>query len=392
MLRLTLSQLLIGTTLIAIVLVFTQTEGCGRRFTMIESLSFSSDDSRIVVTKLNARNALTPMKLYKANVSRTVSWLDASNGNSDGLLHQDFKSGNCGPAFHLWRVGRTSALCNPSNNQVAMSAFGGGDITRNVGTARANVTTLQHPAYNIAYSNSGRFLAASGMDELTVLDTENDIVAMRVQSNDLPFLDASLMSFTNDDMCVILAGHSGVNIWNIATATKRSTVIKGFESWINFIVAAPNNSLVVCSDDWVRRYDFDGNVVATFDDRGANLCSISADGMRLAISGYGGLAIYDLSSNRLLRSLSFQGVTALALSCSGDELVVGDNNGRVTLIDTRTGARQWTSSPHGRYRWPWTLPGAFLVAWIYVVWRLFRRQKIVDTHHLEALPEQETVR
>jgi WD40 repeat protein len=222
--RFTLSQLLMGVAFVAIVLGFTHTEGCGRRFSMIESLSFSSDDSAIAVAKLSARDAQTPWKLYIADVSRTISWLDAATGKSRGQIHQDFRPGNCGPAFALWRVGRTSALCNPSNDQVAMSAFGGGDITRNAGTSEPTVVSLQHPACNIAFSKSGRFLAASGGEQVTVLDTLSDTVVMRIQARDLPFLGASLMSFTNDDSPIALGGDSGVHIWEIATSTQRSTV------------------------------------------------------------------------------------------------------------------------------------------------------------------------
>jgi WD40 repeat protein len=373
--RFTLSQLFMGIALIAIALAFTQTEGCGRRFAMIESISFSSDDSRIVVTKLNARDARTPMKIYKANVSRTVSWLDVSTGKTGGVIHQDFKAGNCGPAFRLWRVGRISALCNPSNDHVAMSAFGGGDITRYFDVAKPKVVSLKHPAFNLTYSRSGRFLAASGNCELTVLDTENDTVVMRIQANDDPFLGASLMSFTNDDTGIILAGDSGVHAWDIAAATQRSTVIQGREPWIRAIAVAPDDTLVVCSDECVRRYDIGGKAVATLADKGAYLCSIAGDGKRLAVAHDGHVTIYNLDANTALDSLPLGGTTALALSSNGNELAVGDYNGRVKLIDRGTGAQRWSSNPPGRHRWPWTLPGVFLVAWIYVAWRLSRRQK-----------------
>jgi WD40 repeat protein len=280
------------------------------------------------------------MKFYKANVARTVSWIDASDGINRGLIHQDFKSGNCGPAFRLWRVGRTSVLSNPSNDHVAMCAFGGGDVTRNVDTAEPIAVSLQHPACNIAFSNSGRFLAASGMYELTVLDTEDDTVKMRVQANDLPFLGASLMSFTTDESRIILVGDSGAHLWDIPTSTQRSTVIEALEPWINAIAVTPNDNLIVCSDDWVRRYDFDGTIVASLADKGAYLCSVARYGDRFAISADGELKIYDLNSNRILHSLSLQGATALAMSSTGNEVAVGDYNGRVAVIDTETGMRR----------------------------------------------------
>src|SRR6185437_10449374 len=180
-----------GTALIAIGLASVQAEGCGRRFTMIEGLSFASGDSGILVTKLTGRDARTPFKFYKADIARTISWLEVSAGDKRGIIHQDFKPGNCGPAFHLWRAGRTTALCSPSGDQVSMSAFGGGDVTCNVGSRKSKVIPIQHRALNIAYSKSGRFLTASGRDGVTVIDTQDDAAAMQVQASGLPFLGAS---------------------------------------------------------------------------------------------------------------------------------------------------------------------------------------------------------
>lgn len=382
--RFTLSQLLMGVALIAIILAFTQTEGCGTRYTMIETLSFTSDDSRIAVTKLNARDARTPLKFYMANVARTISWLNASDGVNRGLIHQDFKSGNRGPAFQFWRVGRTSVLCNPSNDHVAMSAFGGGDVTRSVDTSKPTVVNLQHSACNIAYSKSGRFLAASGMYELTVLGTEDETVKMRVQANGLPILGASLMSFSNDESRLIEVSHSGVHVWDIPTSAHRSTVIQGLEPWINAIAVTPDDNLIVCSDDWVRRYDFTGQIVATLSEKGAYLCSIANGAERLSICADGELRVYDLNSNAVLRSMSFQGATALAMSSTGEGLAVGDYNGRVALIDTATGVQRWNATPLGRYRWPWTLPAGFALVWIYVAWRVLRRQRIAHSAHAET--------
>ena len=370
----TLSQLLMGTALVAILLGFTQTEGCGTRYMMIESLSFMPDGSRIVVTKLACRDARTPFKFYKANVSRTISWLDISEGNRHGIIDQDFKPGNCGPAFHLWRIGRTPTLPNPSTAHVTMSAFGGGDVTCGVDSEKPVIMPFQRPVSSIAYSPSGRFLAASGMDEVTVLDTRNETVATRVPTIDLPFLSASLMSFTTDDTRIVVADSSAVFVWDLAASRPVSTVFRGLEPRINAIAVAPDNTLIVCSDRWVRRYEFGGKVVATLCDNGGYLCSVSARGNRLAVCGEDQLTIYDLSSNSVLRSLWFPHATALALSAAGDQLAAGDYNGGVALISTKTGVQRSCSNPPGRHRWPWTLPAVFLVGWLVcVALRLSRR-------------------
>lgn len=372
-------QLPMGVALVGIVWFFTQTEGCGTRYKMIESLSFSHDDSAIAVSKLNARDARTPSKCYKANVSRTVSLLDVSTGNSRGPIHQDFEAGNCGPAFVVWRMGRTSVLFNPANDHLAMSAFGGGHVTRNVGTAETTVLPFEYPIYNIAYSKSGRFLAASGRDHVSVLDTQNDTAVMQVEASGDGFLDASLMAFSNDDRQIYVAGMLGVDAWDIATSTHHSTVFKVTEHSIQAIATAPDDTLVVCTDDWIRRYELTGQVVATLSDSETCVCSVGGNGNRLAVSTPGEVTIYDLRSDSIAHSLPFRGATAVALSSTGDQLAVGDFRGRVTLIDTETGEHRWNSDPPGRYRFPWTVPAVFLFCWIYVAWRLSRPRMSVDS-------------
>ena len=337
-------------TLIATCLVFTQIEGCGRRETMIETLSFSSDDSRICVTKLNAQDAQTPMKHYKQNVSRTISWLNAADAKSGGILHQDFKPGNCGPAFGLWWVGRTSVVCNPANGQLAAADFGGGDFTIDVGAERPVVVTLKQPVSNLAFSKSGRFLAASGISEITVWDNKINAAAMRVDQDNFGFLNAALMAFTDDDTRIVAAGFQGVHVWDIATAMKVSTIIHGSKPSVSAIVVAPDDTLVVCSSQGVQRYDFAGNVVKSFSGRIGCLCAISATGQHLAVGGHDEITVFDLLSNEAVRTIPYEGATALALSSHGDELAVGNSEGRVTLIDTLTGHRRWDNSPAARYR------------------------------------------
>src|SRR5262249_52120795 len=130
--RFTATRFLMGAALVVILLGFIPAEGWGTRYQMIEGITFSSDNSRILVTKLAARDACVSGKFYKADVSRTISWLDAATGKDRGVILRDFKPGNCGPAFQLWRMGRTSAVCNPINDEVSVTTFGGGNVVRNL--------------------------------------------------------------------------------------------------------------------------------------------------------------------------------------------------------------------------------------------------------------------
>src|SRR5689334_23085800 len=103
----TLKESLYVLFLIAVSMVLGCPLGWSTHYAMIESLSYSPNNARILVSKLNAVNAGTPMKAYKADVSRTLCWLDVADGKSSRVIHQDLKPGNAGPAFKLWRVGRT---------------------------------------------------------------------------------------------------------------------------------------------------------------------------------------------------------------------------------------------------------------------------------------------
>ena len=369
--RFTLTQLLVGTALFAILLVFTQSEGCGTRYSTIETLSFSSDDSRILVTKLTARNARTPGKIYKSNLARTVSWVDTLTGAGRGMVHQDFKPGNSGPAFRYWWVGRTSVVCNPTDDRIAFSGFGGGDLT--YGAAQTSQTTipLAQPASNLTISNSGRFLAASGAYHLTVLDTSTLKPALQTQVGDSPlFLGASLLSFNTDDTLLIAVGDDGAQVWDVATATQTATIPIDSESLVRSIAVMPDDSVVICSDSSTKRYDLSGSLLNTINETGGCVCAASRTSNTLAISDGETVRLCDATDGTTKRILSTSGVMSFAVSSDDKYLVTGDYDGNVELYDLLTGTRKWGSTPPGRHRWPWTIPATILGIWCWITYRL----------------------
>ncbi len=372
--RISLLSLFMGMSLIIIIYAFTLAEGRGTRSAMIESLSFSADDSRILVTKLNSRFGWKSMRSYLADSSRTVSWLDASDGKGLGLIHQDFEPGNLGLGLRFRRYGRTTVLCNPANDGLSMTTFGGGDVILNADSANPTVVSFQYPSLHLASSPSGRLLAASGNYHLTVLDTQDYSVKMRVQANDLSSLRAPLMSFSNDESRIFTVDNYGAYAWDISTAKRLATLIQGDRLSIQAIAVTPEDDLVVCSEEWVRKYGLNGEVLTAIEDKGAALCVMPRAGNLLALYGDDQLRIYDLQSNSMLHMFTYRGVTALAMSSSGDQLAVGDLEGRVALINTSTGERQWHSTPPGRCRWPWTWPATLLLLWVCVAGWLLRRR------------------
>ena len=330
--RFSLTQLLMGTALIAILLVFTQTEGCGTRYTLIETISFSSDGSRIVATHLTARDARTPMKRYKSNVARTISWLDSTTGANRGIIHQDFKPGNSGPAFRHWRVGRNSVVCNPADSRIAFSAFGGGDVTYGADHTSRTTFALTHPAANLAISHSGRLLATSGNYGLTVVDISTQKPVMTAQTGDMPFLGASLMAFTNDDSRLATAGDSGVVVWDTAAGTRTSQILVDSEPWIEAIAVMPDDSVVICTDASVNRYDLSGKLLNTIAVTGGYVCAAPNNTDTLAVSDGHTVMLYSITNGETLRTLPLSGAMSLAFSPNDNHLLAGTYDGNVACL------------------------------------------------------------
>ncbi len=380
--RFSLMQLFMGTTLVSILLAYTQVGGCGRQINVIECVSFSSDGSRIVVSELSARDSpQNPGKGYWADVSRTVSLLDASKGTSEGIVRQDFKPGVCGPMFGLWRTNRASAVFCPRLELIVALDFGGGNITYYDPDLQQKpiVTQLQRPAANFAVSRYGQLVAASGGDEIAIFEVKTNNAVMRIQATDLPYFGSSLLAFSNDESRIAVVSNAGIHVWDIATGAQSSTVFQGLNPLVHTIAMAPDETLLVCSGEWIRRYDFSGNLVSTLSNlKSGRGCRVSRDGRMAAFIEDGNVVIHYLLSENECKSVPFGFATALEFSPDSQSLAIGDYEGKVTLIDVHTGICRWSSSPTDGRDWPWTWPTCLLVVWGVIAWRKSRRGQLRD--------------
>ena len=297
MVQFNLSQLLLGFALVAIASLIPQTEGCGSRYTQIESVAFSPDESQLLVSRLDARDSRTPMKFYKADVSRTVSVIDLSDGSTSAILDQQLKSGNQGAAFGLWWHSRTS-VDFVADGSVVIQAFGGGTIdclSLNGEQPPRQLKSLNHTSTNLAGAATANLIVASDSDQVSIIDPIADAAVHRIAVQGCPFLHASRFSFSTAHGLIALGTYDGVYIWDYGDpANTLKTIVAADDNLIHGVYFLPDESLVVLSDQWLRRYDNDGNIIRTLPEPSDySVCSVSSDGSLIASTTYDQISIHE---------------------------------------------------------------------------------------------------
>ncbi len=340
-------SVIVTITVIAIVVGVSQFRGCDSRFLMIDSLAFTPDDSLVTVAKVAVEDDQTAFKRYFINPVRTVSQLAVINGTLQTILQEDFEPGTQGILRRWSYPGRMSVCTSPASGLVAVTAFDGNEVTYGAGRWNSKVIHLEHGPHNITFSSSGRYLAASGNCEVSILDTSTGKIVTRIAlpEGDPPFIEASFISFADDEIRIVIASAQDVSMWNILTGTKEATIVDGGAHGFYAMAVAPNDTLVLCTYDGVKRYDFTGRIVATLGQAPRKLCCLSADRSRLAVYGHPHLEVYNLKSNVLQMTFAKRDVTAIALSSDGSQMAVGDELGQVSLLNLKDGTRKWRSSP-----------------------------------------------
>jgi WD40 repeat protein len=197
---------------------------------------------------------------------------------------------------------------------------------------------------------------------------------MQVQANDSGALHASHASFSADEARLVTAGDDGIHVWDVATGKVTTSLIQGPEPSIHAISFVPDDTVVICSDLWVRRYELSGKIHSTLTDSDACYnCSVSRDGQRVAVIDARDIVVYDLAADEPKR-IRMASATTLAFSPDGEALAVGSCDGVVSMIDVSDGSIRWSVSAPGRNRWPWTIPALFLVIWGITAWRFWKKR------------------
>ena len=132
----------------------------------------------------------------------------------------------------------------------------------------------------------------------------------------------------------------------------------------------PDNSLVICTDTSVQRYDLSGTLLNTIEIDECYVCAASTKTGTLAISDGDAVTLYDTTTAKKLSTLPISGATSLAFSPDDESLATGTRHGTVAVHDLTTGNQIWSATPPGRHRWPWTIPAAILCVWCWIAYRI----------------------
>lgn len=342
-------------------------DSAGEKLTIIESMSFANDNSRIVVAKLTARSVLVHDVPCRQNIRRTISIVSVNDGTCSRPIADDWERGVTRFSSSIWCRGRQSVLFVPNTGQVISTAFGYVDsLHLNLEKQPAGTTQLGHPASHIAVSNSGELVAVSGSDSLTVLNTQSRSVALECNSRipPVPMLFGRIIAFSPGDQIVAVAGVDRIECWDIKAQQLVAMISPPVDSMISSIAFGRNKTVFVSSGRWTRQYDFSGKQVESFlENGGCGYCYSSSDGNRLATLGNTKLRTFATNPKIQLAEVEVSDATVAAISPDGSLVAVGDQRGIVSLFEFETGNLVWTTEVAGKHGITWYFPASCLLAW-----------------------------
>ena len=345
------------------------------RHRKIGTAAFSPDGNSLVVARYDARDARTPNKGYLANVSRTVSILGVENGATRCIVEKKVRLGNCGPAFSSFkRVQKVAEFYG--NDFVVLLEFGGGDVNLHSLSDQSSLERLAEEAGGFALSRDQHLLASSFHTGVTVWTLPQGERQSTWQVGHLSFRLAPTVSISDDNAFLATASNAGAVVRELATGhTVRRIAIT---NPLDVAFVPGTRQLAIASTKSVRVANFERqHDLRTLCPGSWRCCmSVSPNGALIAVAhATSGVRLCEIATGKSANCPTSRRVTALSFSRDGKLLAVGDDAGRISLVDTSTRETIWSVRPPGRDRPPWTFPVTMFAIWLWGCSRM-RRQEL----------------
>jgi WD40 repeat protein len=354
--RFTLRQLLAGVALVAVVLtvfaVMPRSMQSRRTFTLIRSLAFSPDGSKLAVVHFGARDAGVRMKLYMADICTSVIVIDSANLSNKLLVQREFFEGNQGPA--LGRRGGAALAFSPDLKNLYFSDWSSRGIRAwNFNNQEWTVpvrSAKEFAAYSL--SPNGRHFSVS--DQVN----GDKFLDIQTKQTSTSLANSGWQHLSTDGRRMARVSRNSVQIWDIEKNELIRTFHDGKDTLdhvTSIALSASGETVAVRCNEGLRLYDIaTGNEQVLLPEyfeirrsakgwgtssRGPRTFGVafSIDGKLLAAWGEYGLKFYDMSDDaKLPKQVTDQRFSQLVFSPDGKTFATGDGKGRIAIWDIAT--------------------------------------------------------
>lgn len=321
----------------------------------VETMSFSGDGSRLLVTRMNVDESQI-LWGFVAEATRTISILDATDGATNEVVLDDSKLGAIGPAL-LLTYGKRPAAFDPKSNRVLVLGSAS-DLPRNdtddPDIQARIVPATPKEATDLAVASVEGYVASADEQTLTVTDVDRHTTLMKVEELQSPF---NGMTFSKDGNLLATNSCNGLRVWTVKTGTVRPAMTEHTRMDELRFCFFPDNSLLV-GRRGLRRYDTSGKLISALSETmRIEAVDVSRDGRLVAAAIYHlpHVLIFNAETNQPRPIDGPASATSVCFSPDASRLAIGDYEGNVSLVDVATGKRVWTATAPDASPIPWKL-------------------------------------
>ena len=383
----TLSQLVMAVWLVAIVLGLVMSDVFSIRFCKVSDLAFSPDGEHVAAARRDARGAGADNILD--DVSRTISILNAATGRMERIVERAVPSrdqGSLSDRYSYSHPQKTVAFGLQGKTLLVQQFRGGGVKTYDLVSGQWGYTVKGSPSgrdMSFAVTPDGTRAAVIVAGSLISWDVgtgQTKAMANPGTRDADRWYDPPRIAISSDGSICAIADVSAVYLRNAADGSAGASVcgVAGEDTVLRLALSPNGRMLAVVFWKSLKLYDLTSLRITEFAaGRWMENIAFSPDGKILAVADGKHVDLMEVASGRTIRSVRSDGyATSVACSPKQELLAVGDGDGCVTLWNTVTGDKIWTTMAPGNPAVSWVWSVLSLLLWI-AVWRItvIRRRK-----------------